>query len=262
MHLKAIQRMNDQVQRPIGVPPLSDPRFEQAIMAGATGLVASTLTTTSGSTASHAPLSTHPHPPSTMMMMTTSEIQTPQFKNGLQSTGATAVESSYSSSSAAVFPLSSGYHPHPHGFSSSSSSSGQIRVMDNHHHNCNDIDDDGDDVDQHHHHRNPEQNRIKNPLSGMGEQYTMILQNIVNGDGLIMNESPMNGSTANPSSSSNLILSPPPSSSLLLLPPSLSSSLMGGGSSREKRGYEESELLDGSLSGRKEKKRSRFEVIE
>ena len=260
MHLKAIQRMNDQVQRPIGVPPLSDPRFEQAIMAGATGLVASTLTTTSGSTASHAPLSTHPHPPSTMMMMTTSEIQTPQFKNGLQSTGATAVESSYSSSSAAVFPLSSGYHPHPHGFSSSSS--GQIRVMDNHHHNCDDIDDDGDDVDQHHHHRNPEQNRIKNPLSGMGEQYTMILQNIVNGDGLIMNESPMNGSTANPSSSSNLILSPPPSSSSLLLPPSLSSSLMGGGSSREKRGYEESELLDGSLSGRKEKKRSRFEVIE
>ena len=96
----------------------------------------------------------------------------------------------------------------------------------------------------------------------MGEQYTMILQNIVNGDGLIMNESPMNGSTANPSSSSNLILSPPPSSSSLLLPPSLSSSLMGGGSSREKRGYEESELLDGSLSGRKEKKRSRFEVIE
>jgi len=259
MHLKAIQRMNDQVQRPIGVPPLSNPRFEQAIMAGATGLVASTSTTTSGSAASHAPLSTHSHPPSTMMMMTTSEIRTPQFKNGLQSTGATAVESSYSSSSAAaaaVFPLSSGYHSHPHG-----SSSGQIRVMDNHH-NCNDIDDDGDDVDQHHHHRNPEQNRIKNPLSGMGEQYTMILQNIVNGDGLIMNELPMNGSTADPSSSSNLILSPSSSSSLLL-PPSLSSSLMGGGSSSgEKRGYEEGGLLDGSLSGSKEKKRSRFEVIE
>jgi len=104
-----------------------------------------------------------------------------------------------------------------------------------------------DDIDNNNHNHNQEQNRIKNPLSGMGltdEQYTMILQNIVNADG-----STMHGS-ANPN---------------LNLTGMISSSMGGGGRGGggggrcgEKRGYEESGL-NGSLNSRK---KSRFEVIE
>jgi len=239
MHLKAIHRISSKVPRSIGVPPLSDPRFEQAVMAGAAELMAST-SSASGS-ASHIPLSTQlPSTLTTTLMMTTSEIQSPRHNknnNGLQSTGATTICSSpcYSSSSlpSSIFPSSSGYHHHH-------AASGQIQVV-----NHDNVD---DDIDNNNHNHNQEQNRIKNPLSGMGltdEQYTMILQNIVNADG-----STMHGS-ANPN---------------LNLTGMISSSMGGGGRGGgggggrcgEKRGYEESGL-NGSLNSRK---KSRFEVIE
>jgi len=238
MHLKAIQQMSSKVPRSIGVPPLSDPRFEQAVMAGAAELVAST--SVSGS-ASHVSLSTPSPSTVTTTMMTTSEIQLPRHhnnNNGLQSMGATTVCSSpcYSSSSlsSSVFPSSSGYHHHH-------DASGQIRAVD-HDHDHDDVDDDSDNNNNNNH---QEQNRIRNPLSGMGltdEQYTMILQNIVNADG-----STMHG-PANPN---------------LNLTGMISSSMAGGGGGGgrrcgEKRGYEESGL-DSSLNSRK---KSRFEVIE
>ena len=234
MHLKAIKRMSSKVPRSIGVPPLSDPRFEQAVMAGAAELMTST-SSASGS-ASHIPLSTQlPSALTTTLMMTTSEIQSPQHNknnNGLQSMGATTICSSpcYSSSSlpSSIFPSSSDYHHHHH-----HAASGQIQVV-----NHDDVD---DDIDNNNHNHNQEQSRIKNPLSGMGltdEQYTMILQNIVNADG-----STMHG-PANPN---------------LNLTGMISSSMSGGGGRcGEKRGYEESGL-NGSLNSRK---KSRFEVIE
>jgi len=230
MHLKAIERISSQVPRSIGVPPLSDPRFEQAVMAGAAELVASA--SNSGS-ASHIPLSTQLPSTVTTLMMTTSEIQPPRHhknNNGLQSMGATTICSSpcypSSSLSSSIFPSSSGYHHHH-------DTSGQIQVV-NH---DRDVDDDIDNINNH----DQEQNRIKNPLSGMGltdEQYTMILQGIVNAG----------GSTMHGSAHPNLNLT------------GLISSSMGGGGGRcgEKRGYEESGL-DGSLHSRK---KSRFEVIE
>jgi len=198
MHLKAIQRMN-QSTRSIGIPPLSDQHFEQAVTAGAASLASSQF-----------------QQPQKILMPASSQSNTsppPQTANSMTSYAANGSHNSYSN-----YP------------------SQQPQVQD--------VDD---------------EIRV-NPLSGMGltdEQYNMILQNIVNGDGFMSGVAESSTATTTPCSTS----SPPQQHQSQM---GIMGMGMGMGTSfgmsnvGEKRGYEEAEF---SASNGREK-RSRFEVIE
>jgi len=205
MHLKAIQRMN-QSTRSIGIPPLSDQHFEQAVTTGAASLTSSSQFQQSQPSQNH--------------MLTSSS--SPSQSNSSQSN----TSSPQASNSMTSYAAGGSYNSY-------SSYTGQQSQTQ-----------DADDETR------------MNPLSGMGltdEQYNMILQNIVNGDGF------MSGMAESFSTGSSSTSTPQQQQSQMgIMGMGVMGMSFGMSSVGEKRGYEEAGLS--GTNGRE--KRSRFEVIE